>query len=308
MPFPAPLALLFMSGAAYLLLGQKKSPASGAGQLPAQPATGAGTTITIPPNVLTDHPDVPPTNAPSVTVQVPSYTTNPSQVPAGGYATGDKSDQLPAATQTPQQVVTQQLPNLVNQAAQAVQTATGSVARFPDLPGAIPTLPPVVIPTVPLPPGALPGPTPLQHEETQPAQDPHGTIALAKDMINAESSNGWKSAMQDRIKAWQAIVGLAGPDGKFGPNSAYQMALEVGVLPLIRYWPKATQLNNDLKAYRDRLLTMGANADNHNPAMAAALRSSAAYETGVAYTGTPKAIDPSARAAQAVALKNAIGA
>lgn len=317
------LFLALLGGGAWLLLsGNKKSNASGA--IP----TGAGGAITVPPGTVPDHPDVEPENAPSVSVQVPGYTVNPSQVPAGGYATGGKDDQYPPATavKTPQQVITEQLPGLVNQAAQAAQNV-GSVARFPDLPGAVPTPPPVVIPTIPI--GATPQqvatqvlpqlvqqaagaltpqtPTPLQQTETHPQLDPHGTIALAKDMIDAESSSGWKSALQDRIKAWQAVSNLTA-DGKFGPQSAYTMALEVGVLPLIRYWPKTTALAADLKSYRDRLLTMAANADHKNPAMAAALRASAAYEQGQSYGKTPAAINPSARLAQATVLKNALGA
>ena len=308
MAFPAPLALLFMGGAAYLLLSQKKSTPSGGSQLPAQPNDGAGTTITIPPNVLTDHPSVPAENAPTVTVQVPpasipSYTTNPSQVPAGGYATGDKSSQ---AT-TPAQVITQALPQLVSGNATPAQVIAAAQQAAQAAGVTLPGVPSVAIPTTPLPTGTLPGPTPLQHEETQPQQDPHGTIALAKEMINAESNAGWKAALQNQIRTWQATVGIAS-DGKFGPASAYKMAEEVGILPLVRYWPKGTQLNADLKGYRDRLYSMAMSVATTNPALAAALRSSAGYETGVAYTGTPKAIDPSGRIAQAAALKKAIGA
>jgi hypothetical protein len=150
------------------------------------------------------------------------------------------------------------------------------------------------------------GTTALQNEETKPDLDPKGTIALAKDMINAESSAGWKAALKPAIAAWQGRVGLKA-DGWFGPTSAQKMALEVGILPLLRGYPAGSQLASALKAYRDILYTMAANADNKNPAQAAALRSSALYETGQAYTGTPKAIPAQARLTQAAALKTALG-
>lgn len=295
MALPGPLVFLLLGGGAYLLLSKKSTPAGG-GQAatPAQPGA-----INIPPSVLTTHPDVEPENTPSVTVQIPTpgYTTAP--VPAGGYATGDKSDQplpgitLPTVTPgaTPQQVITQALPNLISQATSAI-------------PAGIPTSLPTSIPSLP----SVTPATPLQTHETTPALDPHGTVALAKDMIDAESMAGWKAALSSRISAWQRAMGLTA-DGKFGPSSAYKMALEVGILPLVRYWPQLTQLKDDLQKYRDTLFTMAANADdNRNPALAAALRSSAAYESGIAYTGTPKAVPSSARLAQATALKNALGA
>jgi hypothetical protein len=295
MALPGPLFLLILGGGAYLLLAGKKTSGSAAGNA-AQPGTITIPPITIPGTALPDHPDVSPENTPQVIVTppvtTPGYTT--TTVPAGGYATGDKS----STAQSTQQVITQQLPNIINQAAQAVQNATG-------IP--VPNLPAVVVPTTPTIPTTPQAPTPIQTHETEPVQDPHGTVALAKAMIDAEGQSGWKSALQDRIRTWQSMVGLSA-DGKFGPNAAYKMAEEVGILPIVRYWTKATQLKADLQAYRDRLYTMAANADNHNPALAAALRSSAGYEQGQTYGVTnPKPIDSSARYAQATALKSAMG-
>lgn len=275
MAFPPLLALALAGGAAYLLLApQKKTAGQPAGNqpgtLPEQPGT---TTINIPPQVITDHPDVTPENAPTVTVQVPTYST------------GDKSDQYPPVqTATP-------------------PGTTPATTAGPTIPISIP---PITFPTsnpIPVPPAA----TPVQHEETKVDQDPHGTVALAKAMIDAESMSGWKAALHPMIAAWQSSVGLKG-DGKFGPGSAAAMAQEVGVLPLIRYYPAGTQLKADLQAYRDLLYTMAANFDSRNPAHAAALRSSAQYETGQAYSGTPKAIPASARMAQASLLAKALGA
>ena len=284
MPFPAALALLLMGGAAYLLLAPSKKPATG-GATPQptpepSPAPAPTPTITIPPNVIPNVPGVTPANAPTVQV-------------------------TPAPVPTPAQV-TQQLPQVLTDLTKILQGGTTPATQVPTAPAptAVPVPTVVVVPTpAPVP---SPAPTPLQTQEQAPQLDPHGTIALAKDMINAESSSGWKTALQSRIAGWQSSMGLTA-DGKFGEKSAYKMAQEVGVLPLIRYWPSSTQLKADLQSYRDTLNTMAANIQSTNPAMAAALRSSAGYEQGQAYTGTPKAVPASARLAQATALHGALG-
>jgi hypothetical protein len=276
MAFPPILALALAGGAAYLLMAPKKAtPAAGAGANP-EPNTWGGIPnmpggVTIPTGDMPPHPDVTPENTPTVTVQVP-------------HATGDKSDQFPP-----------------------VQQATPPGSTTVTLPGNTPVvIPPINFPStnpIPIPSTA----TPVQHEETKADQDPHGTVALAKLMIDAESTSNWKTALQSMIAAWQSQVGLKS-DGRFGPGSAAAMAQEVGVLPLIRFYPKGTQLKADLQAYRDLLYTMAANFDSRNPAHAAALRSSAQYETGQAYTGTPKAIPASSRIAQAALLNKSLGA
>jgi hypothetical protein len=170
--------------------------------------------------------------------------------------------------------VTQALPQLATQVAQAAQVLTP--------------------------------PTAVQVQEATPAVDTNGTINLAAKMINAESSASWKTALMPEIKLWQSKFGLT-QDGKFGPKSAAQMALEVGVLPLVRYFPAASASKaSALKAYRDQLLTMAANADNHNPALGAALRLSAAYDTAQGWATSPPAIPAQARVAQATALAAAL--
>ncbi|MFA5739387.1 MAG: hypothetical protein WC902_11435, partial [Bacteroidales bacterium] len=77
---------------------------------------------------------------------------------------------------------------------------------------------------------------PIAAEETSEDLDPQGTVFLARILLAREGSSGWKEALQSEVKAWQSRVGLTA-DGKFGPGSAERMAREVGVLPLVRFWP-----------------------------------------------------------------------
>jgi hypothetical protein len=199
-----------------------------------------------------------------------------------------------------------------------------SIAKFPDLPGATPSTPATPVVLAPTgdkseqyPPTAqqvlthtlpqvaaqvLTPPTAVQVQESLPSVDTNGTINLAAKMINAESAPGWKTALMADIKVWQSKLGLT-QDGKFGPKSAAKLAEEVGVLPLVRYFPATSSSKAAaLKAYRDQIYTMAANADNHNPAQAAALRSSAAYDAAQGWATNPPAIPATARAAQGAAL------
>lgn len=79
-------------------------------------------------------------------------------------------------------------------------------------------------------------PTPLAEAETTADADPNGTIALARIMLARENLPGWKSDLRADVKEWQEAVGLKG-DEKFGPESLARMAEEVGLLPLVRYYP-----------------------------------------------------------------------
>lgn len=298
-----PIVIAALAGGALWLLLKKPEQKHATGGLPEPtdytPPKAGTTTVQIPAAVLTPVDNtVAPENVPSVKLTVPT-----------------------GAGVTPQQVATAVIPQLASQIAQAAQSAASSqtpvvpigVAKFPDLPTGPVTPQQVATAVIPqvatqvakaagdiLGPG---GTNPLHEEEVKVDQDPNGTVALAKAMLNAESSPGWKSALKDAITAWQAKVGLKA-DGKFGEGSAYKMAQEVGVLPLIRYFAlggsgsKASSLKN----YRDKLMTMAANADNHNPALAAALRSSATYEQGQSWATNPAAIPAASRLSQAAGL------
>lgn len=167
----------------------------------------------------------------------------------------------------------------------------------PQLPPTVTTMPPMVV-----------TPQPVAKAETAVDVDPKGTVALARQMIGVEESTGWKTALSSAIKDWQKRMGLT-DDAKFGPKSALQMALEVGVLPLIRYWPKSQTLKAALTSYRDDLYTIAANLDQAGqPEHAAALRVSAEHETGQGYPAAPTAVPASTRIAQATKVAAAVGA
>lgn len=97
------------------------------------------------------------------------------------------------------------------------------------------------------------GASELAAEETAPELDPDGTVALARIMLTREEMPGWKSDLQDDVGEWQESVGLK-KDGQFGVKSAARMATEVGILPLIRYWPKDTYTKKQaLQRYADTI-------------------------------------------------------
>ena len=160
---------------------------------------------------------------------------------------------------------------------------------------ALPQLAPVLTP-----------PVAVQAQETSAAVDPHGTVALAGKLINAESANGWKTALASDVMAWQKKMSLV-DDGKFGPKSALLMGNEVGVLPLLRYYSSTGgTLAAQLTAYRTSLGALASQVSATNLAHSLALRSSAMYETGLGYASSPAAVPATARVAQATALTAAI--
>jgi len=188
-----------------------------------------------------------------------------------------------ATTSTPQQVATQVIPNLVTQATQVAQKVLSTQAS-----------------------NVLTPPVAVQVQEVNPTLDTNGTIALAAQMINAESSKGWKTALSTPIKAWQSKMKLTA-DGKFGPKSALLMANEVGILPLIRYYASTGGSQaQQLAAYRTALGALASQVYSSNPAHSIALRSSQNYEQGQGYSTSPAAVPATARVAQAAALTAAL--
>lgn len=103
--------------------------------------------------------------------------------------------------------------------------------------------------------------TPLEKEETKPASDPNGTIRLARLLLDRETEPDWRNANTAQVTAWQKKVGLKA-DGKFGPGSAAKMADEVGVLPLVRFWPQGSVKATVLKKYRRDMTTKAANLES----------------------------------------------
>jgi hypothetical protein len=144
---------------------------------------------------------------------------------------------------------------------------------------------------------------PLAQEETTAQADPIGTIRLARNMIAAEESSNWKTALQPDIKSWQTRAGLSS-DGKFGPKSALRMGEEVGILPRVRYWSKTGGTKTQqLEKYRSNLNALADQLEAKNPKMqahASALRISAVNEDGGGYPAAPKKdSDATARAKKA---------
>jgi hypothetical protein len=74
-------------------------------------------------------------------------------------------------------------------------------------------------------------------QDAPPTGPAAGTLALARLLLDAERRTGWKTAHQEQVGSWQAASGLE-PDSRFGPVSALRMAAEVGVAPIVRFWPK----------------------------------------------------------------------
>ena len=101
------------------------------------------------------------------------------------------------------------------------------------------------------------------------------------------------------VKAWQKRVGTLVVDGEFGEKSELRMAQEVGILPLIRYWPASSQKATEVPKYQAALRAYAASVQASNPAHAIALNNSAAFEVGYGYTANPAAIPVSLRQGQA---------
>lgn len=62
---------------------------------------------------------------------------------------------------------------------------------------------------------------------------------VAALLLRAEANKGWKSAHKDAVRAYQGRKNLTA-DGLFGPGTALKMALDTGVAPIVRYWPKGS--------------------------------------------------------------------
>lgn len=149
---------------------------------------------------------------------------------------------------------------------------------------------------------------PLATEETTPELDPNGTIALARMLLDREQTPGWREALQGQVMSWQRKLKLT-PDGKFGPGSALKMGTEVGVLPLIRFWPKSQpSKSRALQKYRDNVHTLAANLESQGKKEhAKALDLSADFEDARAF-GNPNAkpVTNEERIAQVAALAKAV--
>lgn len=166
----------------------------------------------------------------------------------------------------------------------------------------LPPLPPAPSPSPPAAQGPSTSTTPeLAKEETSAPADPNGTIALARVLIETESQPGWKGKHKAMVKSWQKAVGYSGAaaDGKFGPGSALKMAREVGVLPLIRYYPKGSPTKAAaVEKYREQLYDYARVLDGEGKKEhAKAIRESAVHEKGQGWPTTPTAVPTEQRLA-----------
>lgn len=154
---------------------------------------------------------------------------------------------------------------------------------------------------VPLPPAPTPqqaaaqaataaaGAPPLAVEEVKPENDPKGTIALARLLLDEQTKKGWKY-ISPAVKDWQSRVGLT-PDGKFGPGSALRMAQEVAIMPWVRYWPTGSASKSAAVAdYRGRLKAFALSIEAKRPEHAIALYRAAELEAGQGWPAAPSAV------------------
>lgn len=313
------LLLLLGVGFAGLALAQQAKAKEGEAEPPLLPTTGEGL-----PDVLVEEPRAEGTGKAEAlqTVQaaVQAAMTAAADV-AVKAASGDRAaarascDAAIAAAQEAAGAAQQAGPNsfaMYQQAYNALVKACAAIGEPAPTPTEVPTptqvekappptddiivrspgIPQITVePSVPdeAPPGAEAPPAPaasgLPGVETSADLDPNGTIALARLLLSRETSPAWKGAHTEQVRTWQGKRNLT-TDGKFGMNSSFTMAQEVGVLPLIRYWPSSKGKSQALKEYRTMLNDMASAIQKQRPedqAQATALRLSAAREDGRAY-------------------------
>jgi hypothetical protein len=129
---------------------------------------------------------------------------------------------------------------------------------------------------------------PITAEEMTEEADPNGTVTLARALLASEQQPDWRSE-SPAVAAWESKMGL-GSSGKFGPDDAIQMAQEVAILPLIRFWKTGgATLKQQLFDYR-RLLYLFADSYRieGKPEHAAALVASAEREQGQGWPSDPQ--------------------
>jgi peptidoglycan hydrolase-like protein with peptidoglycan-binding domain len=107
---------------------------------------------------------------------------------------------------------------------------------------------------------------------------------MVQALLAAERAPGWKRK-ESAVQAWQRARGLT-QDGKFGPGSGLKLALELGTIPIIRFWPNSAGARPDLALadYRGALELI---AQAATPERALLLRASAERETGQSF-GAPQ--------------------
>lgn len=107
---------------------------------------------------------------------------------------------------------------------------------------------------------------PLAIEEISPEFDPKGTVKLARLLLVRETLPNWKADDLDGdVGEWQRDVNITS-DNKFGIESVAKMAEEVGILPLVRYWPKDVYTKQQaIQRYTDRIYQVMNQLKKHLP-------------------------------------------
>jgi len=142
--------------------------------------------------------------------------------------------------------------------------------------------PPAQLPSLPSLPAAPPAvqPPPAQQTTSPVSTVAADTAAMVATLLDAETRSGWNKA-DPNVGVFQKSRGLT-VDSKFGPGTALKAALEIGTLPLIRFWPLGSSKAKLLNSYKQSLLEL-ANAST-DPVRANQLRLSAAREDARAFS------------------------
>lgn len=215
----------------------------------------------LPPAIAPSSPSTP---APIVLPAPASPPVAGSSVPGGSTVTPPPFVPLPPiAPPAPVVPVPPLLPPLPASPGPANGPAPAPVVTTPPAapPGPV-SLPPVA--TVPLPPivppsaQPAPAPAPVPPANQASAVDP-ATADMVNSLLVAEGSDGW-NRIEPVVTAWQKSRKLVA-DGKFGPKSAAKLGEEFGTIPVLRFWPKGSQKDSALQAYRASLIELANAAD-----------------------------------------------
>lgn len=207
-------------------------------------------------------------NVPAPLAQAAAAATPAVQVvkPPSVPITGDSPYSLSPTSAQAQQAV-----QAAAQAVQAVQAASQVAPQAVQV-----TLPPTA--------------TPLAQEEVKPQNDPNGTIAMARILLDDQSQKNWKR-VSEPLKVWQKKVGLTA-DGKFGTGAALRMASEVMVVPFVRYFSlgigDATR-KAAVADFRDRMTALAMQVAKKDLDHGAAILRAADLETGLGWEKTQPA-------------------
>lgn len=135
------------------------------------------------------------------------------------------------------------------------------------------------------PPPAPPPPPAVQPPPAQQTTSPVSTVAadtaaMVATLLEAETRSGW-NATDPNVGVFQKARGLT-VDSKFGPGTALKAALEIGTLPLVRFWPLGSTKAKLLSSYKQSLLELA--NQSSDPVRAQQLRLSAQREDARAFS------------------------